>query len=160
MSARTDFTTAQWAALIEAGPAIALAVASAAGSAGQSETELAAFIELVGRTTAEAAPEESLLGRVVADIQGRLAAGWRPTGTEPYMDGLEAARKAGAILGVAADPADAAAIRGWLLTAARTVAEATREGGVLGVGGAQVSVHERETIQAIADALGADVDAA
>jgi hypothetical protein len=76
------------------------------------------------------------------------------------MDGLEAARHAGAILEVAADPADAAAIRAWLLSAARAVAEASREGGVLGLGGEQVSTHERETIAAIADALGGDTPTA
>jgi hypothetical protein len=34
------------------------------------------------------------------------------------------------------------------------VAEAAREGGVLGIGATDVSTWERETLQSIADALG------
>jgi len=157
MTTRGDFSTTQWEALLEAAPAIALAVAAAAGSDRQSESELGAFISLVGRTNAEASPD-SLLGKLVADLEGRLASGWRPAADEPYIDGLEAARRAGAILGVSADEAQASEVRSWLLSVARTVAEAAREGGVLGLGGEQVSPHETDTIEAIADALGGEPD--
>ena len=45
-----DFTDHQWQRLVEAGPQIALAVAASAGSAGQSEAELGAFLRLVDET--------------------------------------------------------------------------------------------------------------
>ena len=72
------------------------------------------------------------------------------------MAGIEAARRAGAILDVQADPSEAARVRAWYLSVAQRVAEVSREGGVLGIGGEKVSNFEREAIKAIADALGAN----
>ena len=154
MTTKADVSPANWAALVEAGPAIARAVSASGGSAGQSEQELAAFIGFVGEATIERG-SEGLLGQLVADVAGTLAGGVEPPEGDVYADGLEKARKAGAILAVEADADEAAAIRDWLLAAARAVAAAARDGGVLGIGGADVSTWERETIQSIADALGA-----
>ena len=72
------------------------------------------------------------------------------------MDGLEQARRAGALIAVELDPAEATAVRAWYLAGAQRVAAAAKEGGVLGIGGADISTWEQETLQAIADALGAD----
>jgi hypothetical protein len=153
MSERRAFTSEQWQALVDAPPAIARAVASVAGSAGQTETELGAFLELVDQAAADA--PGGLLGALVGDVHGRLAGGLPPEPRpDPFMDGLEAARRAGAILSVQADPADAARVRAWLLSVAQVVASAAREGSVLGIGGEQVSHREEQTIAAIRDALG------
>jgi ParB-like chromosome segregation protein Spo0J len=155
MTERRAFTTEQWQALVDAPPAIARAVASVAGSPGQAETELGAFLELVDQAASDAAG--GLLGAIVSDVHGRLAGGLPPEPREDaFMDGLEAARRAGAILSVQADPADAARVRAWLLSVAQVVAAATREGAVLGIGGEQVSHREEQTIAAIRDALGVD----
>ena len=48
---------------------------------------------------------------------------------------------------------EADAFKRWLLMLAETVAEAAREGGVLGIGGARVSSDERAMLQALAEAL-------
>jgi len=155
MTDRQAFTQEQWLALVEAAPAIARAVASTAGSAGQSESELGAFIQLVEQAAADA--PIGLLGAVVGDTYGRLAGGLpAPDRSDLYMAGIEAARRAGAILDVQADPSEAARVRAWYLSVAQRVAEASREGGVLGIGGEKVSNFEREAIKAIADALGAN----
>jgi hypothetical protein len=154
MSRQAEFSARNWAALVEAGPAIAVALASAAGSGRQSVGELEGFIDFVAEGVVEYSPE-GLLGELVHDVNGRLAAGWRPELDDPYADGLGRARLAGAILDTLPDAEEAAAVRGWLLTAARRVAERAREGGVLGVGGERVSTREEQTIEAIADALGA-----
>ena len=45
-------------------------------------------------------------------------------------------------------------MRAWFLSVAQVVAEATWEGGVLGIGREHISQHEREAIAAIRDALG------
>jgi hypothetical protein len=154
MTNRESFSQEQWLALVEAGPAIARAIASTAGSSGQSETELGAFVQLVEQAAADA--PAGLLGDIVADTYGRLAGGLPDArSADPYMGGIEAARRAGAILDVQADPAEAQRARAWYLSIAQRVAEATHEGGVLGIGGEQVSQFEREAIKAIADALGA-----
>jgi ParB-like chromosome segregation protein Spo0J len=155
MSERDAFTPEQWQALVEAPPAIARAVASVAGSPGQTETELGAFLELVDRAAADDAG--GLLGAIVGDVHGRLAGGLPPEPLEnAFMDGVEAARRAGAILSVQADPSEAARVRAWMLSVAQVVASAAREGGVLGIGGEHVSEREEQTIAAIRDALGVD----
>lgn len=154
MTSRTDLTPANWAALVDAGPAIARAVAASAGAPSQAETELGAFIAYVG-DAATSTDGGSLLGQLVADVAGTLAGGVPAPDGDVYVDGLEKARKAGAILAVEADPDEATAIRTWLLGAARAVAAAAKDGGVLGIGGTQISDWEKETIRAIADALGA-----
>jgi hypothetical protein len=158
MTERRAYTTEQWQALVEAPPAIARAVASVAGSAGQTETELGAFLELVDQAASDAAG--GLLGAIVGDVHGRLAGGLPPEPmSDALVDGLEASRRAGAILSVQADPAEAARVRAWLLSVAQVVASAAREGAVLGIGGEQVSHREEQTIAAIRDALGVESDA-
>ena len=153
MTRPEELSQDNWEALLDAGPAIALAVAAASGSGRQSEDELGAFVETVS-TGALEADQETLAGRLITDLPGRLAGGWRPDKADPLMDGLQAARRAGAILAVATEPHEADAIRGWLLESARTVAASAREGGVLGIGAEDVSENETETLRSIADALG------
>ena len=51
-------------------------------------------------------------------------------------------------------PADAAAFKAWLGHIAQVVAEAGSEGGILGVGGAQVSDKEKVTLAEIIKVLG------
>lgn len=152
--AREPFTDDQWQQLQEAGPAIARAVASAAGSTGQTEAELEAFLRLVERTQTDSTDSE-LLDRLVSEVHTLLAAGALAQPAEDVIaEGIHAARRAGALLAVLANEGDARAVRLWLLDVGRTVAGAAREGGILGLGGEDVSGPERETIAAISDALG------
>lgn len=152
--ARDAFNDQMWQQLLEAGPAIARAVAAAAGSASQSVAELESFIRLV-ETTAEESGESDLLGRLARDLHSSLAAGSIAVVVEDVIaEGIHAARTAGAILAVHPDEQQARTVRLWLHAVARTVAEAAREGGVLGLGGEDVSRPERETITAISDSLG------
>jgi hypothetical protein len=152
--AREPFTDDQWQQLQEAGPAIARAVAAAAGSAGQTEAELESFLRLVDRTQTDSTDPE-LLGQLISEVHTLIAAGSLAAPTEDAIaDGIHAARRAGAVLAVVADEQDARAVRLWLLDVARTVAQAAREGGILGLRSEDVSGPERETIAAISDALG------
>ena len=153
MTQRDAFTADQWMSLVDAGPAIARAIAATAGSASQTVGELGEFVRLVDRTASD--DPGGLLGAIVSDLHGRLAGGLpaeRPS--DPLISGIEAARIAGAILSTDADPAEAERVRAWFLSVAQVVAQATREGGVCGIGGEQVSHHERDAIAAIRDALG------
>ncbi|MDP8905135.1 MAG: hypothetical protein M3N29_07450 [Chloroflexota bacterium] len=143
----------QWADLTAAAPQIALAVAAASGSTGQTDSELEAFLRLV-QETAESQPRTTLLGRLASDVSGRLAGGMEPPGEDVIADGIHAARRAGALLAVHPDEQQAREVRLWLLEVARTVAAAAKEGGVLGIGGREVSKPEQETLMSIADALG------
>ena len=152
---QTDsLTDAQWQQLIDAAPAIARAVAATAGSRNRAEAELDTFIGLVDRTAHEES-EQTLLGRVAGRLHTTLSAGAvSPTGEDVVVDGIHAARQAGAILAVLPDEAEARVVRLWLMRVANTVAAASREGGVLGLGSEAVSSPERDTIASIADALG------
>jgi hypothetical protein len=153
MTERDAFTADQWRSLVDAAPAIARAIAATVGSASQTVGELGAFVRLVDRTASD--DPGGLLGAIVSDLHGRLAGGIpaeRPV--DHFMNGIEAARIAGAILSVEAAPVEGERVCAWFLSVAQVVAEATREGGVLGIGGEQVSQHERLAIAAIRDALG------
>ena len=153
MSTKADLSATNWAALVEAAPAIARAVSASSPSAAHSETELGAFVEFVSDAAAGAGTDD-ILGQLVSDVSARLAVGVEPVRGDAYADGLEQARRAGAIVAVELEPAEADAIRAWYLAAAQAVAAAAREGGVLGIGATDVSTWERQTIQSIADALG------
>ena len=154
-----DFSDNQWQRLVEAGPQIALAVAASSGSAKQSVTELGAFLRLVDET-ADDAGTDSLLARLAADIRAKLASGMFGASDDAIHDGIQAAREAGAILAVQSDEQEARILRQWLLQVAHTVAAAAREGGLLGIGGQQLSQTERDTMAEISDGLGAGAGAA
>ena len=153
MTSKGDISPQNWAALVDAAPAIARAISASGGSAGKSEQELDAFIQFAS-DAAVSGEGDSLLGGLAVDVAARLAVGVPAPEGDVYVDGLEKARRAGAILAVEADPGEAASVRAWYLAGARAVAAAVKEGGVLGIGGADVSDWERETTQSVADALG------
>jgi hypothetical protein len=153
LTSKADISLGNWAALVDAAPAIARAVSASAGRAGQSVGELDAFVQFVSDAAVDGGGP-GLLDQLVADVSGRLAAGIPPVSGDVYADGLELARRAGAIVAVELEPEEATAVRAWYLASARRVAEAAREGGLLGIGASEVSAWERETLQAIADALG------
>lgn len=154
MTTKADLSAPNWAALVAAAPAIARAVSASSASSGHSETELHAFVQFVSDAAAGAGTDD-VLGQLVSDVSALLAVGVEPVSGDAHTDGLEQARRAGAIVAVELDPAEADAVRAWYLSAAQAVATAAREGGVLGIGSTDVSTWERQTIQSIADALGA-----
>jgi hypothetical protein len=65
---------------------------------------------------------------------------------------IETLRQAGAVLDAKA-PGDAAAFKGWLREISQHVAEASKEGGFLGIGGVPVSEAEKATLTEISSAL-------
>jgi hypothetical protein len=152
--ARDSFTDQQWQQLVEAAPSIARAVAAASGSLAQTEFELEAFLRLLEQTRNETAGQ-GLLGSLTADIHARLSSGSLTLAADDVVaDGIHAARRAGALLAVEPEEHEARAVRYWLLEVARTVAGATRNGGIMGLGGQDMSRSERDTLAAISDGLG------
>lgn len=150
-----EFNDHQWQRLVDAGPQIALAVAASGGSPRQSVAELDAFLRMVDEA-ADDSDGGGVLARLAVDTRGKLAAGMlRGSQDDALPDGIHAAREAGAILAVHADQQEARVLRQWLLSVAHIVAGAARDGGVLGIGGRDVSDVEKDTMDAIADGLGA-----
>jgi hypothetical protein len=152
--ARDTFTDQQWQQLVEAAPSIARAVAAASGSPAQSELELNAFLRLLEQTRDDTAGH-GLLGTLTSDLHARLSADAMPLAMEDVVSaGIHAARQAGALLAVEPDEHEARSVRYWLLEVARTVADTAHDGGIMGIGGQQLSQPERDTIASISDALG------
>jgi hypothetical protein len=65
---------------------------------------------------------------------------------------VEILRQAAAVIDAKA-PDDAAAFKGWLRQISQHVAEASKEGGFLGIGGVTVSEAEKATLAEISSAL-------
>jgi hypothetical protein len=65
---------------------------------------------------------------------------------------IETLRQAGAVVDAKA-PGDAAAFKGWLRQISQHVAEASKEGGFLGIGGVRISEAEKATLNEISSAL-------
>lgn len=161
MSARTDFTDEEWAAVLGAPMMAGFAVTAAdpGGLVGVFQ-ESAALARSMADAKAGAA-EGSLTAEIVAAYQtseGRGAARDAVRGLTRGKKPAEATEAAVAELGRVAAlvrakaPGDAAAFTGWLRDTAQKVAEAGTEGGFLGFGGEKVSDAERRTL--------ADIDAA
>jgi hypothetical protein len=105
-----------------------------------------------------------LIKSIVADLetsQGRTATRDAVKATLQGSDRSEIKTRAVAALREAARivdqkaPADAPAFKEWLLHISRQVADASSEGGFLGIGGVPVSEAEKATISDIASALAA-----
>ena len=129
-----------WGALKEAfTSSSALAAAkSNAGSSELIEAVVADFETKEGRSAVQEALRQHLAGAKPADAVQRSLANLREVST---------------ILNAKA-PQDAAGFKAWLQAIGQNVAEASSEGGFLGIGGVQVSDAEKATLADISKALG------
>src|SRR5262249_48102337 len=98
---------------------------------------VADFETAQGRSTARDGLKEQLTGSKPAEIKAKC---------------IETLRQAGAVVDAKA-PGDAAAFKGGLRQMSQHVAEASNEGGFLGIGGVPVSEAEKATLSEIAAAL-------
>jgi len=129
-----------WGALKEAF-ASSSALAAAKSNAGSNElikAVVAEFETKEGRSAVQEALRQHLAGAKPADAVQRSLANLREVST---------------ILNSKA-PQDAAGFKAWLQAISKNVAEASSEGGFLGIGGVQVSDTEKATLADISKALG------
>lgn len=78
-----------------------------------------------------------------------------PDDVETYVaETLDRARRSTTILADKVDSGEAGAYRHWLVTIAQQVVEAATSGGILGIGGEQVSAAEGEFVHQLSEALG------
>jgi hypothetical protein len=89
-----------------------------------------------GRSTARDGLKEKFTGSKPAEIKAKC---------------IETLRQAGAVVDAKA-PGDAAAFKSWLRQISQHVAEASNEGGFLGIGGVPVSEAEKATLTEISSA--------
>jgi hypothetical protein len=129
-----------WGSLKE-GFASSSALAAAKADSGSSELVKAVIAEYE-TTEGRAAIQEALRKRFAGSKPG-----------DAVQRSLDNLREVSAILAAKA-PGDAPAFKAWLSSISQKVAEASSEGGFLGIGGVQVSDAEKATLGDIAKALG------
>src|SRR5256886_6788849 len=98
---------------------------------------VADFETAEGRSIARDGLREKFTGSKPAEIKARC---------------IETLQQAGAVVDAKA-PGDAAAFKVWLRQISHHVAEASKEGGFLGIGGVSVSEAEKATLTEISSAL-------
>jgi hypothetical protein len=162
MTDKSNFTADEWKTLLESVMMAGIAVTAAdpSGLWGLLKESFASSSELVKVKLDPGA--NPLIKTVVDDFstaQGRSTArdglteklkGIKPA--EITAKCIETLRQAGAVVDAKA-PGDAAAFKGWLRQISQHVAEAAKEGGVLGIGGVAVSEAEKATLKEITGAL-------
>ena len=162
MTDKSNFTPDEWKLLLESVMMAGIAVTTAepSGLWGLLKESFAGGSALA---TAKMDPKANMLIKaVVADFEtadGRSTArdglneklaGCKPA--EIKAKCIETLRQAGGVVDAKA-PGDAAAFKGWLRQSSQHVAEASKEGGFLGIGGVAVSEAEKATLTEIASAL-------
>lgn len=118
-------------------------------------------------------PENSIIGSIIPNFEDRgeamdaaralqerqkqeIAAAEIESKDDMRSYALGQAAKVNALLVEKASATEAAEYREWVMSVARATAEAAKEGGFLGIGGELVSADERQALDDIATALGAD----
>lgn len=164
MANKQNFTPEEWIKVLE-GTVVAGMAVSACEPSGLWGTLKEAFASRSVLDSAKLdAGSNELVKAVIADFdtaEGRSAthealgkhfAGEKPP-SEFVKRSLQRLREVSAIVDAKA-PGDAAAFKAWLCGISKKVAEASLEGGFLGVGGVRVSDAEKATLADIAKALG------
>ena len=137
MANKQNFKPEEWTKILESTMLAGMAVSAAepSGLLGSLKEAIASSSALA-RAKSDAGSNE-LVKAVVSDFERSLA------NLKEVLDTLNA--KA---------PQDAAGFKVWLQTISENVAEASSEGGFLGIGGVKVSDAERATLADISKALG------
>ena len=163
MANKQSFTPEEWIKILES-PMLAGMAVSAAEPSGLWGTLKEAFASSSALAAAKLdAGSNELIKTVVADLEtsegqsvvqdslGKRFAGARAT--DVAQSAVANLGEVSAILNAKA-PGDAAAFKAWLRAISQKVAEASKEGGVLGFGGVAVSDAEKATLADISKALG------
>lgn len=164
MANKQNFNPEEWTKILESTMLAGMAV-SAAEPSGLWGALKEAFASSSALAAAKSNPGASeLIKAVVADFEtkeGRsavqeslrkhLAGANKPA--DAVQRSLANLKEVSAILDAKA-PQDAAEFKAWLQTIGKNVAEASSEGGFLGIGGVQVSDSEKATLADMSKALG------
>lgn len=162
MASKTDFTSAEWEQLLKA-PLWASMIVVAASPSGPLGVVKELFA--AGRVLAEtrSGTQTPLVSALVADLatsegrhqaQPKEASGKKPA--EVRAMAINALQQAASLVDGKAGP-DADGFKRWLASLAGRVAEASKEGGFLGIGGTRVDEQEKAALSDIGKALGVSV---
>jgi len=161
MADKSSFTADEWKILLQSMIAAGIAVSAAepSGLWGLLKESFAGGTDLAkAKTDPGTSP---LIKAVVNDFATTEGSAARDALKSKFKEGkpseikdkcIQTLRRASAILNAKA-PADSAAFKGWLQQISQHVAEASNEGGFLGVGGVPISEAEKATLNEISTAL-------
>lgn len=150
MARKADFNAEQWDAVVAGPPAAGLIVIAAdrGGVLKESLSIARAYQEARGAQGGNGLIDDLVASPPpVQPVQARSADQLR-------TDALQRLRDAVAAVQATGDAEDLDAYRAFVLGVAQRAAEASKEGGILGIGGERVSAAEREAIDEIGRALG------
>jgi membrane-bound lytic murein transglycosylase B len=164
MANKQNFKPEEWTKILESTMLAGMAVSAAepSGLLGALK-EAVASSSTLAKAKSDAGSNE-LVKAVVSDFEtkeGRAAvqeglrqqlAGAKKPG-DVVQRSLDNLKEVSAILNAKA-PQDAAGFKAWLQTISKNVAEASSEGGFLGIGGVKVSDAEKATLADLSKALG------
>ena len=162
MADKSNFTPDEWKLLLESVTMAGVAVSAAdpSGLLGLLKESFAEGKELMAAKTDPTT--KPLIKALVADFQTSAGRSAARDGLKKRLSGLKPAEmtakcietlgQAGVLVDAKA-PDDAAAFKAWLRQISQHVAEASKEGGFFGGGGAPVSDKEKATLQEISSAL-------
>ncbi|MFC2037531.1 hypothetical protein ACFLYD_06155 [Chloroflexota bacterium] len=160
MTTKADYTTEEWTKLMQAqmyvGTIIVVADPNVTGLIAEGRAMVNAYQE---QSVPEAAQE--LVGSLLADMKEK-AENKEQLPSDLSKDDAEAMkaqildeiRGVVGILEAKASPEEAAGFKQWLMSTAEAVAEASKEGGFLGIGGQRVTDKEKAAMAEIAATLG------
>ncbi len=157
MSKQSDYTPEEWKA-ISAAPVMAGLLVTVSDLSGPIGTAKEAFAIVKGVTQAAAGSTNELIKAVAEGINQQ---GGRPELPDTPRDQagaraalIEGCRRAVAIV-AQKSPAEAEDFKAWLTSLAQKTAEASKEGGFLGIGGTPVSEAESAALKELSAALSA-----
>jgi hypothetical protein len=158
--AQFGFTDAEWGLLVGL-PQAVLTAASAAerDSARKTRQEAQAGLDEISDARASASPLVTAVAKAVLAATGDPDMGEELPAIEPAdpvgyaQDVITRAAEANALLAAKASPADAETYKHWLVEIAENVVGAASSGGLLGIGGDQVTDSERAFRDELAKAL-------
>jgi hypothetical protein len=157
VSTKRDYSDAQWTT-IAAAPAAAgllITIADASGPLGVVKEGMAVTRAVTDTTTSDL-PE--VVTSLVADVRSGAIKPALPklpyTDREQVRAVLMETIKAAVVAVEAASPTEVPAFKTWLVATATRVAQASKEGGFLGIGGTLVSPEEQAALDELAAALG------
>lgn len=160
MTTKTDFTAEEWEQLLEAPMSIAMYIAVASPSIFGSIKEAVSVAKNIAKKTKEGATE--LLSFLLADYQDKESAKLAQPEFEskdPASIKQEVLDELGAVVALLDEKAtaeEASEIKSWLYQVGVDAANASKEGGFLGIGAVRVSDEEKAALVEIAGALGVE----
>lgn len=158
MASKTDFTEAEWKSIVGVAPMVGLAVAmsSPSGPFGVMKEMFSIGMELASMV--KSGSSNALINAIIDDVKVRATKPEMPAGTSSPEQAKAAAiaqiKTAAALIDAKAPGAEGLEFKRWLLALANRVAEASSEGGFLGIGGVKVNDSETAALKEIAAALG------